>query len=438
MKRIVVVGAGFAGIECVKELADIQNAEIVLIDKRNHHLFQPLLYQVATGTLGAPDIARSLRGLFENQENVQIVYDKVLKVDLEQKNLTCDSGTEFSYDYLVMAPGARTSFFGQDHWKDHTLQLKSLDDAAKVRRSVLQNLELAERTTDAEERKRLMTIAIVGGGPTGVELAGGFADLIYEIMKRNFKNITVEDMRISLIEAAPRLLPPFSESHSAYTKKILEAAGVEVLVNTMVSDITPNKLSFKSGESLEAGTIIWAAGVQANDVMKNMGLETPPNAKVSVEQDMSVADYPEVFIAGDASFYKDAPGGRGIPAVGAAAAQQGKFIGSLLGRLLRDPEAKRPAFKYLDKGSMAIIRKNKAVVDASLQPIGLSGSIPFAGFFGWLTWLLVHVLLLIGFKVKVGVLLQWFSAFATNQPRARAFSGDSDLVNTCTQAEPID
>ena len=437
MKRIVVVGAGFAGVECVKALADVNDAEVILIDKRNHHLFQPLLYQVATGTLGAPDIARSLRGLFEDHKNLSIVYDKVQKVDLEGKKLTCDSGDEISYDYLVMAPGARTSFFGQDHWKEHTLQLKSLEDAANVRRSVLRNLELAERTTDLEERKKLMTVAIVGGGPTGVELAGGFSDLIFEIMKRNFTNINVEDMKIALIEAAPRLLPPFTESHSAYTKKVLEKAGVDVMVNTMVSDIAPNKLSFKSGDTLEAGTIIWAAGVQANDVMKNMGLETPPTGKVSVETDMSVEGHPEVFVAGDASFFKDAPGGRGIPAVGAAAAQQGKFIGDLLVKLLRDSEAQRPSFSYYDKGSMAIIRKNKAVVSASL-PFGLNGAIPFTGFMGWLTWLLVHVLLLAGVRIKASVVLQWFFAFAGNRPGARAFSADSDLVEVCTKSNATD
>jgi len=438
MKRIVVVGAGFAGIECVKELADVNDAEVVLIDKRNHHLFQPLLYQVATGTLGAPDISRSLRGLLGDQKNLQIVYDKVEKVDLKGNKLTCASGDEFSYDYLVMAPGARTSFFGQDHWKEHTFQLKSLEDAASVRRNVLRNLELAERTTDLEERKRLMTIAIVGGGPTGIELAGGFADLILEIMKRNFTNIKVSDMKIALIEAASRLLPPFSESHSAYTKKILEAAGVDVMVNTMVSDIEPNKLTFRSGDSLEAGTIIWAAGVQANDVMKNMGLETPPNGKVAVGTDMSIEEHSEVFVAGDASFYKEAPGGRGIPAVGAAAAQQGTFIGKLITKLVRDPKATRPVFKYLDKGSMAIIRKNKAVVDASLTPLGGKGSIPFTGFFGWFTWLFVHVLLLSGCRIKLSVLLQWLFAFGGNRPGAMAFSADSDLVEACTKAHAID
>ena len=427
-KNVLIIGGGFAGLACAQKLADDRRFQVTLIDKENHHLFQPLLYQVATTSLAAPDIARSLRGILSKAENVKVLMDSIESIDPVEKIAT-SAEDQYPFDYLVLACGARTSFFGKDEWAQHTIGMKSLGDALRVRARVLGSLEHAEITKDPAKRRRLMTIVLIGGGPTGVELAGAFSDLVRRAIRADYRNIDPCDLNIVLVEAGERLLAPFDPSLSEYAKHRLQDLGVEVLLGPMVDNIEPGRVHLDKPSSsslvsedgwIEAETIIWAAGVQANDLTKQIGVPTDRGGRISVEPDLSLPGHPDLFAAGDIINLIDKNGHK-VPGLSPAAAQAGKHIAKVLKEELRlesttHAERKvslRPQFAYWDKGNMAIIGKNHAVMETE--------KIRMKGFFAWVAWLMVHVVFLVGFRSKIFVLLQWAYSYLINKPGARVF-----------------
>ena len=406
--KLLIIGGGFAGMECARRLANDEHFEITLVDRTNHHLFQPLLYQVATASLAAPDIARSIRQILADAKNVTVLMDEITAIDTAGKHATGLSGTLYSYDYLLLAAGARTGYFGHDDWATHTLGLKSLADAQNIRRTVLSNLERAELTTDAAERSHLMTVAIVGGGPTGVELAGAFADLVHRSLKSNFRRIDTAQLRIILIEGSELILDAYDEEQSLYARKRLEKLGVEIRNNTRVTNVRAGALDFSDGSVLEAAAIIWAAGIAASPLTAALGVPTDRAGRITPGADLSVPGHPEIFLAGDLVNMKDC-GGQMVPGVAPAAVQMGAHVAKVLKGDLEN--RKRPAFDYFDKGMMAIIGKNYAVVK--------TGKMRLQGFIAWLAWLFIHITFLIGFRNKLAVLLGWAYSYIINNPEAR-------------------
>ena len=412
-KHVLIIGGGFAGLACAKSLANKPGVLVTLVDRENHHLFQPLLYQVATAALAAPDIARSLRQLMCSASNVTVLMDEITAIDPQQKQASSAHRT-YDYDYLVLAAGAQTSFFGNDSWAEHTFGLKSLDDAAEIRRSVFGALERAELTDDLEERKRLMTIAIVGGGPTGVELAGAYSDLARRALKTNFRRLNIDDLRVVLIQSGDRILKAFDEDQSEYTKKKLEAAGVEVILGNRVTGVEKHTLLFKDCDPISAQTLIWAAGVGASPLTKMLGVETDRGGRVATNPDLSISGHDEIFLAGDVTAHTDAKGIQ-VPGLAPAASQMGTYIANRIFLMCSAPgEHPNEPFIYNDKGMMAIIGKNAAVMKL--------GSMKLRGFFAWIAWLFIHLLFLIGFRNKLSVLLQWAWAYIKDKPGARVFT----------------
>lgn len=420
-RKVVIVGGGFAGLACAKALSNDDRFEITLLDRHNHHLFQPLLYQVATASLSAPDIARSLRGILSKARNVTVLLDEISDIKPRLREVR-SAEANYPYDYLVLAAGARTSYFGKDSWRRNTDGLKSLDDAQTIRKRVLTALEDAERVSDEEERRKLMTIVIVGGGPTGVELAGAFSDLVRRALKTDFRRIDPSKLRILLVQSGARILKPYDEDLSTYARERLEALGVEVLLGVRVDEAEAGRVHLTSGDWVEAETIIWAAGVQPADVCRKLSADKDKAGCFLVSPDLSLPNHPEIFVVGDIASIQDADGKR-VPGLAPAAEQMGVHVAAVMQEDLRLEQTRyadrkrdfRPAFKYRDKGIMAIIGKNAAVVQV--------GKFKLRGFPAWSAWLLVHLLFLIGFRNKLAVLLQWAWAYLVDKPGARVFTG---------------
>ncbi|MEZ5430378.1 MAG: NAD(P)/FAD-dependent oxidoreductase [Verrucomicrobiales bacterium] len=418
--RVVILGGGFAGLECAKGLDD-PAFDVTLVDRQNHHLFQPLLYQVATAGLSAPEIAQPLRHILSGQRNTKVLMDSVASVDLAGRRVILEEHGELPYDQLVIALGARTGYFGHPEWSRHAGGLKTLDDAMRIRREVLSAFERAEWTADPEERARLTTIAIVGGGPTGVELAGAFAELSRVVFSGEFRRLDPAQARILLIEAAPRLLMPFDETLSHYTEQKLRRMGVEVRTGATVEEVGPEYLRV-AGEEIRAATILWAAGVEAVSQTRDLGVPLDRGGRIQVLADLSVSGHPEVFAAGDIAACRDACGVN-VPALCPAAMQMGKHVASVIrevaGRRRRgaveQSPGERAAFSYRDKGIMATIGRSAAVAS--------SKGFKMTGFTAWLAWLLVHLLFLVGFKNKVSVVLQWFYSYAVFKRASRIITG---------------
>ncbi len=417
-RKVLIIGGGFAGLECARKLANNDRFEVTLIDKTNHHLFQPLLYQVATASLAAPDIARSIRQILANAQNVTVLMDEVDHISPNEKTVSGKSGTTYHFDSLLLAAGAKTGYFGNDQWEENSLGLKTLADAQDIRRKILANLERAELTTDYSERERLMTIAIVGGGPTGVELAGACADLILRSMKTNFRRIDTGQLRVILIENSPEILEHYDKDQSLYAKQRLQDLGVEVRNETRVTNVLPGKLELNDGSTLEAAAIVWAAGITASNLTKDLGVETDRAGRITPNADLSIPGHPDIFVAGDLTNMKDRVG-KFVPGVAPAATQMGAHVAALLKEEVRMEKTQfadrkhelRPLFKYNDKGMMAIIGKNHAVVKA--------GRMKLQGFIAWLAWLFIHILFLIGFRNKLSVLIGWAYSYIVNNPEAR-------------------
>lgn len=417
--RVLIIGGGFAGLECARVLAGDPRFEVTLVDRTNHHLFQPLLYQVATASLAAPDIARSIRQILEDARNVTVLMDEIVAMDTTGKNATGSSGTRYEFDYMLLAAGARTSYFGRSEWAEYTLSLKSLADAQRVRRTVLSNLERAELTTDPAERRRLMTVAIVGGGPTGVELAGAFADLVHRSLRTNFRRIDTSKLRIVLIEGSQRILEAFDEDQSEYTRQRLKMLGVEVWTGMRVDEVKTHMLHFTDGSTLESEAIIWAAGVEAQPLTAMLGVPLADRAgRVTPNGDLSLPGLPHVFVAGDVVRMKDA-NDVAVPGLAPAASQMGRHVANVLkeekrlegGRFAGQKLDLRAQFRYRDKGFMAIIGKNHAVVKA--------GKLKMQGLLAWFAWLFIHIAFLIGFRNRLSVLLGWAFAYIRDNPGVR-------------------
>ena len=423
--RIVVIGCGFGGLAFCKKFRG--DAEITLIDRQNHHLFQPLLYQVAMAGLSAPDVSEPIRSLFRKRAEIRTIMDTVIGIDLQQRQVELDLGRPLQYDYLVIAMGGRTAYFGNDHWAEHAPGIKSLDDALRVRRQVLTSFELAESIDDEEERKKLTTIVVVGGGPTGVELAGAMAELARVVFKRDFRSINPADTRVILIDGGDRLLSSFPPELSASAKRQLEHIGVEVRLNLRVSDIDEDGVLLNDGTRIETRNVLWGGGVKAPELTQTLGVPLGAGGRIVVGPDLSVPGYPEVFVIGDVADATN-PDGTKVPGLAPAAMQMGKHVAGILRDALATKgyeDRNRPAFKYIDKGTMATIGRKHA--------IAWIGKIKLSGLPAWLAWLAVHLLLLIGFRNKVVVLIQWAYAYLSFRRGARIIFGRDKLVDEIEQ-----
>jgi NADH dehydrogenase len=410
MARIVIVGAGFAGLNAAKALGNVPDMDVVLIDRRNHHLFQPLLYQVAMAGLSPADIAAPVRSILSEYTNIRVLMGTVQAVDLNRKVVRSDIG-EFGFDYLVMACGATHSYLGHDEWAKYAPGLKTLEDATEIRRRVLTAFEEAERIDDADKRRRLLTFVIVGGGPTGVELAGAIAEMSRFTLAKDFRSIDAASARVILIEAGPRILASFSTTQSARATRDLERLGVQVRTGSSVSSIDANGAQI-GAERLEAATVLWAAGVQASPLGRITGWETDRQGRVVVENDLSLKGHPNVFVAGDQSRYTHQTG-HPLPGTAPVAMQQGTYIGRLIAGEIKG-HARRP-FHFVDKGQMATIGRSRAILEM--------GSLKLSGWPAWMTWLVVHIYYLTGFKNRLIVVLQWAWSYLTFGRGARLIVG---------------
>ena len=403
---MVVVGAGFGGLAAAKALGKAP-VRLTVVDQRNHHLFQPLLYQVASATLSPADIAAPIRQILKRQANTEVLLAEVAAVDLGARKVAFEDGGELGYDFLVLATGAGHSYFGKDAWAQYAPGLKSLEDACEIRRRFLLTFEQAEREPDPERRRALLTYVVVGGGATGVELAGTLKGIASRTLPREFRHFSTGEARVILVEAGPRLLTAFCDGLAAKAKAALTRLGVEVRLGQPVAGMDAEGVDL-GGERIPARTVLWAAGVAASGLGRTLGVPLDRAGRVIVEPDLSVPGHPEVFVIGDlASFSHGVE--RPLPGVAPVAVQQGRAAvrsiqATLAGR-------SRETFHYRDRGSMATIGRGSAVARV--------GSACFSGYLAWLVWLFVHLLQLVGFQNRVAVLLNWCGAYLTTQRRAR-------------------
>lgn len=406
-KRVVVLGAGFGGLEFCKAFQH-DDAEIILVDRQNHHLFQPLLYQVATAGLSQPEIAQPIRSIFARREDITVLMDEAVSVDLAARKVVFKKQT-LEYDHLVIGLGAVTSYFGRPEWEAHAPGLKSLSDAIRIRRKVLRAFEKAEMESDPETRRKLMTIVVVGGGPTGVELAGAFAELARFVLRRDFRRIDPALARIILIEAADRVLGMFDSPLPAKARKQLEALGVEVRTSCPVEALEAGCVT-AGGERIEAENIIWGAGVMAHPITQTLGIELARGGRIPVRPDLTLPGHPEVSAIGDIVSLTDSNGVL-VPGVSPGAMQMGAHVAKLLRAKMDGGLVEHRDFTYRDKGSMATIGRSAAIA----QVAGLQ----FSGFVAWLLWLFVHLIFLVGFRNKIAVLVQWFYSYVRYKRGAR-------------------
>ncbi len=413
--KVVVLGAGFGGLELCKRLRR-ENVAITLVDRQNHHLFQPLLYQVATAGLSATDIAQPIRAILEKQKNVTVLMDEVRSIDLTARRVRTGHH-DLAFDYLVIALGVTPHYFGNDGWARWAPGLKRLTDATLIRANVLSAFERAESSDDPDEIAELLTIVVVGGGPTGVELAGAFAELSRKALSGSFRRIDTTKTRIILIEASDRILGMYSPELSAYAEKKLLRLGVEVRTNSPVLDITENTVVLE-GERIASRNIVWSAGVAAPSLTQDLGVALDRSGRIHVQADLSIPSHPGVFAIGDIASCTDRTGIR-VPPLAPAAIQAGRHVARIIRnetRALGDDltpygDTLRPGFAYFDKGTMATIGRSAAVAAS----MGLT----FRGLVAWVMWLFIHLLLLIGLRNKLSVLLQWAWAYLHYKPGAR-------------------
>jgi NADH dehydrogenase len=400
--RIVIVGGGFGGLTAARKLRKA-DAEITLIDRRNHHLFQPLLYQVATAALSPAQIAQPIRFILRDQKNARVILDEVIAVDTAAGNVVTRETNPIPYDFLIIASGASHAYFGHDDWRDIAPGLKSLEDATNIRRRILEAFERAEIARTDEERSALLTFCIVGGGPTGVEMAGSIAELAFRTLKHEFRQIDTSRSRVILIEAGPRVLASMPEELSFKAQKGLERLGVVVRTGSMVTECRPDRIEL-GDEHIPCRTIIWAAGVKASPAAEWLHAEHDRAGRVVVEPDLSVPGLPNVFVIGDtaAVFMED---GAPVPGVAAAAKQQAAFVAKLIAARLDGQTDRAARFRYNNQGNLATIGRSEAVAD--LGRVRLSGTI------AWLFWGFVHIFFLIDFRNRISVSLDWLWSYLT-------------------------
>jgi NADH dehydrogenase len=407
--QIVIVGAGFGGLEAARALAR-SPIDITIIDRHNHHTFQPLLYQVATAALSSPDIAWPIRSILRNQENARVVMADVTGIDAVKRRV--HAGTlELPYDYLVLATGATHSYFGHDEWAEAAPGLKSVDDALDIRRRILLAFERAEITVDKAEQRRLLTFVIVGGGPTGVEMAGAIAEVARYTLRSDFRHIDPGTARIVLVEAGPRILPTFPERLSAYALRSLERMGVEVRTGSLVTDCRKDGVVLKDGR-IDADTIIWAAGVKASPAARWIGAEADKAGRIKVGPHLDVPGHPEIFAVGDTAALAD-PNAPPMPGIAPAAKQMGKYVGKLIAARVAGGEIPAP-FTYRHYLDLATVGRKSAVVRR--------GGLQLTGYLGWWFWGIAHIFFLIGVRNRFVVALNWFWSYVTFQRGARVIT----------------
>ncbi len=405
-KTVVIIGGGFAGLNAARRLGKSGKLDVHLIDRSNHHLFQPLLYQVAMAGLSPAQIAAPIRSLVSKHRCVDVTIGSVQEIDLQTRSVSGDFG-QLSYDYLLVATGSRHSYFGKPAWEQYAPGLKTLAQATEIRRRVLTAFELAEREQDPQQRRAWLTFVVVGGGPTGVELAGAIGEMSRFTLARDFRHIDPKLTRVILIEAGPRILASFSEVLASRAARDLEGLGVQIWTNSLVTQVNESGVEV-GDEKVQARTVLWAAGVQASALGSLLSQDTDRSGRVRVGNDLSLPDHPEVFVAGDLAHFQG-PSGKALPGLAPVAMQQGRFVG---GAILRELAGKpRGAFEYQDKGQMATIGRSRAICEV--------GKFRLTGFVAWLAWLLIHIYYLSGFQNRLLVLMQWAWSYVTFARGAR-------------------
>ena len=406
MSEIVIIGGGFGGLSFLKEARKSSN-NFTIIDKTNHHLFQPLLYQVATAVLSPADITVPIRNLFKNDKNVNVVLDEVIDINQQTNSLLLKSGNEINYDTLLISVGSSYSYFGNDNWSSHSHGLKNLNDALDIRDNILKAFEKAESEKNLELKLSYLNFVIVGGGPTGVELAGSIAELAYKNIKNEYRNFNTSDINVYLVEAGPDILPDYSRDLSDKASKYLQKLGVTLRLNEKVMDIEDKKVTTEK-ETYLTNNIIWAAGNKANPLIAKLKTEVDNFGRVIVNDDFSIIENNSIYVIGDASNYKNFDG-KPLPGIAPVAIQQGKFLAKKIISNKSTESVKK--FKYKDKGMMATIGGFKA--------IGVIGKLKISGLLAWLFWSLIHLVYLIGYKSKLIVLIEWIFAYFLNKRGTR-------------------
>ncbi len=406
LPRVVIIGAGFGGLEAAKHLGN-KPVCVTVIDRTNYHLFQPLLYQVATAALSPADIAAPVRGILSKYENIEVLLAEAQTVDVEAR-LVRATDREIAYDYLIVATGSRHSYFGHGEWEKLAPGLKSLEDAVEIRRRILMAFEFAEKTQDAAARAAAMNFVIIGGGPTGVEMAGAIAEIARETLAKDFRHIDPSAARVILVEGDKRVLSGFPEDLSASALEQLEELGVEVITGTHAEKLTEEGLEV-AGKFIPCRVKIWAAGNTASFVGKTLGVPVDKAGRVVVQDDLTIPGHPEVQVIGDLANFTSAKDGKPLPGVSPVAIQQGRHAAHNILHMVEGAKPQR--FYYWDKGNMATIGRNRAVADLNI--------VHFSGFPAWLAWLFIHVLYLVGFRNRIAVLLQWAWAYVTFNKGAR-------------------
>lgn len=410
---IVIIGGGFGGLWAAKALAN-KPVDVTLIDRKNHHVFQPLLYQVATAVLNPGEIAQPIRRILAKAKNVEVILGEAVGFDRQNQKVILADGSEIGYDFLIVAAGARHAYFGHDEWETSARGLKTLEDAVEIRRRVLLAFELAEREAYLTGKQKQLNFVVVGGGPTGVELAGAIADIARKALAKDFKAIDTSTARVTLYEGSDKILGTFGKDLSASAKKQLESLGVEVHLNSFVTDIEPGRVRV-GNDWIDCDVVLWATGVAASPLGKALGVETDKAGRVAVESDLSIKGSTNIFVIGDMVHLLQ-ESGEPVPGVSPAAMQMGEATAkNILNELKGKP---RTPFVYWDKGTMATIGRKKAIAQAA--------GMQFRGFIAWLMWLFLHVYFLIGFRNRLSVMFAWFWAYLTRERSARLITGDAD------------
>ena len=406
MLNVVVIGGGFGGLKFLQR-ARSSKIQFTLIDKQNHHLFQPLLYQVATAVLSPANIAFPIRRMFKNFKNVKIILDEATDINREDKTVTISSGEKIKYDQLVVSTGSRHSYFGNDDWSEYSNGLKGINDALQIRERLLRAFEKAENEKNIEKRNKYLNFVVVGGGPTGVEMAGSIAEIAYKNMKEEFRNFKSSDANVYLIEATEKILPMYSDRLSGKAEKYLIDFGVQVRTNEKVIKLE-NDLVVTDKESIETDNVIWAAGNEASPIIKKLNTKTDSEGRAIVDPDCSIKEDGNVFVIGDAANYKNKNNST-LPGIAPVAIQQGKYLAKIIKN--KTLKQDRKPFKYYDKGMMATVGRYKA--------IGKIGNIEISGFIAWLFWSAIHILYLIGYRSKILVVIEWIFSYLFNKKGTR-------------------
>ncbi len=413
MKKVVIIGGGFGGLTAAKALEG-SGADITIIDRTNYHLFQPLLYQVATAALSPGDIAIPIRAVFRKNKNVKVIMDEVISINRSDKKVITKGG-EAEFDSLIVATGSSHSYFGNDQWEKNAPGLKTLSDALLIREKILNSLEQAEKETDEDKREKFLTYVIIGGGPTGVEMAGAIAEIVKKSLMNDFRKINASFTKIYLVEALPRVLTAYPEKLSCKAHAYLEKMGVELKLNSKVTDV--NSHGVKVGdEFIETANVIWAAGNTVTPLLKSLNTKLDRAGRVYVSKDLSIEGDPNIFVIGDAALFFDDEG-KQLPGVAPVAIQQGNFVGKIIKEKI--PKEKRVPFRYFDKGNLATIGRAKAVADIH--------GFKLSGFIAWVAWCFIHIFFLIGFRNRFRVMAEWAWYYITFRHGIRLIVGRQNI-----------